>query len=336
MKYGYFYDNIIQEGYYRIYNSFKYNGTKDKYQIENQVTHKKEIIPSIYIYKGKKYLYIKMSDIIEKYHYTFDNIMHLVDVVKNDCPEVFWKWETGFLQWENGDIALPCFEESIRQSYIQDAQNALNEIKALCKQYYNIDYNESLEFGFYTDLQCKQIGKVIHDWLVVNNKYGNANSTEGLNQIAWPALSKGKYDPVCASYATAFHYLCNQFGMCACSIYGGCGNNPRDARHQWNIVRYKNLPYTNNFDKNDTYNADWQEVDITWDDPTPDGGKGYCSWDYFNVTTAYMSQSRVRFQQGGSEPTMAYNRYPIVNCKCNSNRYNYTDTLSGGKLYSGF
>lgn len=116
--------------------------------------------------------------------------------------------------------------------------------------------------------------KAIHDYIVKNcafeEQYSHLERSENEDVYkAYGALVNGS--AVCNGYAEAMYLLMNACDV-ECKMVVGTADG---SDHAWNMV----------------YVGDnWYQVDVTWDDPTPDR-KGYVQYDYFNLTDQAMGQS---------------------------------------------
>jgi len=145
-----------------------------------------------------------------------------------------------------------------------------------------------------------QVVKEIHDYIVKKNEYNPSAFDQSM-----AGLFSSDYSPVCASYALAFKYLCNRFDIQCEIITGEVTSGEQTGPHMWNIVNYGDpVDYSDPYA--DYHQESWYEVDVTFDDPVG-GSKTYVQYDYFNVTTAFMRQSRVRND-------LYYLTYPIEEC----------------------
>lgn len=217
-----------------------------------------------------------------------------------DCPEIMWRFASvndrsegasdisGTADFGNGMcLLIPYYPDAQRLNYISKCEETFELICQKVEETYGITYVEDNFINNnarYTAEEKRKIGKVIHDFIEVNNVYGFTSEGDGMNQTMYPALSMGIRHPVCASYSQAVKYCCWKWGIHAVCINGGC-NNSRDARHQWNLVCYE----VGNLSMFDGVASAWQEVDCTWDDPYGSEGNNLnpegCSWSYFNIST---------------------------------------------------
>jgi len=112
--------------------------------------------------------------------------------------------------------------------------------------------------------------KYFHDTIIKNCVY-NIDAPNAYT--AYGALVDGQAG--CEGYSKAMALLCNAGGI-ECIIATGTGNG---TSHMWNMLKC---------------NGTWYQMDVTFDDPV---GKGfdadYVGYDYFNITTAQISNDHV-------------------------------------------
>ena len=226
---------------------------------------------------------------------------------------------------------LPYYEWSSQKSKLRNMRNAVDEVNALVKYYYNIDFVDqkfTLNLTRLTSIQKRNVVKVIHDYLVRHNIYGSSTTAYTGNQIAWSALSNHITEPVCAGYARAFAYLCTIWGITSL-IVPGYVESESEGNHMWNVVSYSQKKPSQC-----TLSSEWSEIDVTWDDPTLSGQDDgehytpypdYIRWKYFNVTTSWIAGSSNNTPHLRRPPATGNNQlvssYP---CETSSNTdYNY-------------
>lgn len=122
------------------------------------------------------------------------------------------------------------------------------EILNLCTSEENTDYENE---------------ESIHDYIVSNIEYGNAEGSYG---GAYGAIMEG--NAVCGGYAEVFLTLMEMLGI-DCKVVTGTGNG---TDHGWNMV---------------CLDGEWYHVDTTWDDPI--NNKDSVSHKYFNLTDTEIS-----------------------------------------------
>ncbi|WPX08140.1 transglutaminase domain-containing protein [Anaerocellum danielii] len=113
--------------------------------------------------------------------------------------------------------------------------------------------------------------KAIHDYIVKNARYDIENYNNGSipadSYRAYGVLVKGT--GVCQGYAEAFNILAQMAGIPSIIISGEATNTMSSGPHAWNMIKVNN---------------EVRYVDVTWDDPVPDGGPNYVRYDYFLLT----------------------------------------------------
>ena len=109
--------------------------------------------------------------------------------------------------------------------------------------------------------------RLIHDYLCKNIRYVNDNTY--LCHGTYAALVKGEC--VCQGYAVAFIRLTREAGVASKYIVGN------EINHAWNIVKLGNA---------DNTSKPWYNIDVTWDDPLPDGGNTVRSYKYYLKSNA--------------------------------------------------
>lgn len=328
--FGGFSPEVLQDVYKRIYKCCKYNGTKE-------LTLKGNVIDEIMGSGDERntVIYVQDLGIHQDNNWIFE---YVYDIVKADFPNLVMK----FLRWSymtdtNDNFTLiyyQSFEEDERQSMIADMNETFENICQTVKSTYPEvkEYKEDSFYNnckYYTEDEKAKISKVIHDYLLAHSYYCYANDTEYYyNQIAWPAMnprdkytnasgeeSPSKYGPVCASWAAAFTYCCQRWGINAITVTGGTGSQ-RDGRHAWNMVSYTQLTASEpGFDDPSI----WQEVDLTWDvSQNPEGeystfsdfdnyaksnmikNNNGCKWLHFNVPTQEINNGVTYYYKWGS------------------------------------
>lgn len=320
---------------------------------------------------------------------TIEETKYVYGLVMEDCPELMFKFQSSYIPFPgykqmsvvNNQLTPSSsdtpygfvvatrmyFNESMRRTMMQTCVDTLNEINKLVDDTYGIKFKNS-DFATnnqtYSSSDMVKIGKVIHDYLEAYNVYGREGG-HYINQTMYPALSRGKWNPVCASYARAFQYCCWRWGINACYVSGYCdadldGVPEPSAGHAWSIVSYQNKPVSD-IAANSAY---WQEVDCTWDDTGKPSNRDYgardcktsdftvdlpelisntnkttgwddattCGWAYFNLTTTDINANKpnVAGTSGGAGCRARDTSYKyLVKGTCKKYTYNGT-TLYGG------
>jgi hypothetical protein len=92
--------------------------------------------------------------------------------------------------------------------------------------------------------------KVFHDYIVLNNNFGESDDVGNYNSSIYNAFNSDKSDQLqCAGYAKAMQYLCDRAGIESMVITGA---NSKGYSHAWNVVKVDGA---------------WYNLDTTWDDP---------------------------------------------------------------------
>lgn len=123
--------------------------------------------------------------------------------------------------------------------------------------------------------------RCVHDWLVNNNQYGDANET-GVNlSYQWEAVSAfdEELSPVCEGYARAFKLVCDKLGI-PCVLVSGYTKAGNKGAHMWNYVQLSNADGSKG----------WYMVDVTWDDPVTTDGTPILRYDYFLIGQTTLDQ----------------------------------------------
>lgn len=312
--------------YQRMYNVYYINGDCDGYYLNGD----KETIyaPTYNDSSLGEVLCCYVGDL----NLTIADCNHVYHKLCYDCSELIKKFGAFYYKYKEGKLTYLLFDNfdiDTLNKYRNTCLETFNEICGIIRDTYGISwkggskYLDSVGISEYTVTQKVKIAKVIHDFLVLNNTYSHS-SIEYLDQTMYPALSKGKYTPVCASYAHAFQWCCQKFGIFAITVLGTAGEN-----HMWSMVCYE--PYYCSDKRAHNNPSVWNEMDVTWDDPT---GVNICRWKFFNVTSAYLKTddggNRERSVVGVTDHGIeAYDSY-ISNCSCT--KYKYSGTTKYGGL----
>ena len=308
--------------YTRFYNAYYYNGECEGYYVNDD---KDTIYAPTYNHSKIEYA---LSCYVHDLNLTPEECNDVWMKVFYDSPELLAKFDTYYYSKENG-IVKYIFLDSLKVSLMKEFKNTclktFNEISNIVKSTYGITYkggsswDNSVETDVYSVQEKVKIAKVIHDFLVLNNVYGYST----YDQIMYPALSKGKCTPVCASYGKAFQWCCQKYGIFALVIVGDAGGS-----HLWNMVCYEKYDnYVVNAYNNPSV---WNEVDVTWDDPS---NVIKCRWEFFNTTTAYMKTNaggnRVRGRMGITNFNNECYYDHISECSCTKYTYNGSTNYGG-------
>ena len=338
--------NKILTAYRRIYNAAKDNGKKNKYKCTLYGTNntverdaRRNDYPSIALFVYLEDLNLPIQIVWRIHEYVFmDNADIMMD----------WNAKTNYT--DDGCFGFAQYPETDRQRYLSKCATTFQHICAQINTTYGITYVEDTftnNYKRYSALDKKRIGKVIHDYIINHSNYSFRNTET--NQTAYPALSEGEADPVCASYAQAFCYCCNKFGILSTAVLGLGDAQDTSAYHEWAMVNYT----THNIGANEnpwdsSLNSDeWQDIDVTWDDPVWDDVNytnmypDFISWWFFNKTTEYFINFKhirklTNPSNGTTDCNSVYVSYPTANSTCTANTYGINSTDEGGIVYGGF
>ena len=117
--------------------------------------------------------------------------------------------------------------------------------------------------------------KVIHDYIIKNCQYDTDHMNELSNTDAdsynpYGFFKNGK--TVCLGYTQTFQLFMDLLDIKCITIHSTALGG---EEHAWNMVELE---------------GEWYHVDVTWDDPIPDGGDRVI-YNFFNVTSEYMKDS---------------------------------------------
>ena len=322
-------EEIQKEIYSRIYNAIKNNGNGTCYTYYNGVKSE-ECNCSITDKNGVNKIVVPIEDLNLNYQTDLSILSDVVPRVRYDNPELLFKKTSWSYTYTKGILDYLYFEyftDEQKQEFLNACNQAFDEINDIIKSKVGLSYKEfdaeyptlALKILATDSTQKVNIAKIIHDWLCVNNKYkedwedGSTDLDQLLTQTMYPALSKGVYDPVCASFGNAFKWCCNKWGIVCCNVIGG----NKDGNHLWNMITYDVAPFT----VGTWENSQWQEVDVTWDE---NGDSSKINWTYFNITTSelYSLDSTRERHLDRFTPT-----YPVENCTGSVYKY------SGNTIY---
>lgn len=119
----------------------------------------------------------------------------------------------------------------------------------------------------------KQKLKAIHDYLVKNCVYDEGVSVTGYDDAFTAYGCLIKKEAVCQGYAAAFNLLAQKAGIYSIAVTGDAGG----GSHAWNYVKNGSA---------------YRYIDVTWDDPVPDGGsKAKVSQKYFYLTQTKLDKT---------------------------------------------
>ena len=238
----------------------------------------------------EKTLYIRMADTISKSKYIIDindlslsedQVLSVFQKVLADYPQYFYvskscmvaygakksKIRVVALRYTDGDTTD---EFDKRMKLIKTAdRNIINQKIELVKSKI-----ETVISNINGDMRDVLKERIIHDYVAETVNYDNytAENIENFSTTLphsfdlFGAAVEGK--GVCEGYSKLFQYLCYLVGINA-NQAGGIADG---GNHMWNTA---------------FIDGNWYQVDVTWDD-----GEGFIGYDYFNLTTKEIKESR--------------------------------------------
>ena len=115
----------------------------------------------------------------------------------------------------------------------------------------------------------------IHDWMVKTCHYDEQELSavgemqpDSDNPHGFLIEHRG----ICSGYATSFQLLMDMLGIECITLHAEVDDEEGMAEHAWNMVHL---------------DGDWYFVDVTWDDPVPEGEDGVIH-PYFNCDESYL------------------------------------------------
>lgn len=274
--------NQPQQIYEHIYRSLYLNGEHSGSIFVQDENGDPVAIPAIAI-KTDMFSGITSSNYYDRTLNGSDTLMHIYFRVVYDNPQLC----NGLTTWGRA------VGDNDKVTYIlipKYSDHELSAMKDICKrtkaevQELVYNYTGILPKSVLTPVQKSRVAKVIHDFIVLNNKYDEVNEGERVDQTMYPALSKGLNDPVCASYALAFNWLCEDYGIetlyATGVVWSGLISNgvpTASDSHAWNLVNFEDSPGVFSSDP-----SNWSIIDCTFDDPTG-ASNDYIRWKHFCV-----------------------------------------------------
>lgn len=118
----------------------------------------------------------------------------------------------------------------------------------------------------------------VHDYLISHCQYDKG----ALRVIPKPGENAGNPygalidgQAICSGYTTTFSLFMQIFDIPCIVIHS---TDIEHDEHAWNAVEL---------------DGNWYYVDVTWDDPVPDGGDGRITHEYFNTTREHISERHI-------------------------------------------
>lgn len=233
-----------------------------------------------------------------------ENIHNVIEMYKNDFPEVFWIDDKyNYEYYEDDEYLYINLLFSVEGSELESAKETFEQaVNAALENapYEGSDYEKEL---------------FVNDYLIECCEYDyDAAATEeviGFEQNAYGALVDGK--AVCEGYTRAFQLLCERLGVECVPINGVCDdtNVAFNGNHIWNAVKI---------------DGEWYQTDVTWNDYETEDKESFVSSVethlYFNITTEKITNDHTInpiYSGEGSEDIIFNSFVP----ECTSTEYNY-------------
>lgn len=205
---------------------------------------------------------------------TEDELETYMYAVRYDHPEIFWM-ENRYRY----AVSWMGYVSRIEPVYNDLGRNLVSSTEALERR-----ASEILSYASQFSRDVDKV-KAVHDWIAENTVY---DLSAQYDQTAYSMFVNGR--TVCAGYATAFQYLLQKLGIRAAFL---AGTGKREA-HAWNLLELDGEYYC---------------MDVTWDDLDDPSGQQPCSYEYFNVTDAFLSYDHTRDELSSRLPQAYGTRY---------------------------
>ena len=187
-----------------------------------------------------------------------DSLSDVMNALYNDHPELFWMNTSYKYKYNNeGQVVSVCLSYCLTGSSLDSATEEFNSVVSAIVSGAS-QYSDVLEQELY-----------IHDYICDLTTY-DENAT--MNQSAYSALCLGS--TVCAGYARAFQYCCQELGITCYYVVGTASGGD----HAWNLIEIDGSFYN---------------VDVTWDDTLTES-YGSNVYTYFNLTDSEISTDHTR------------------------------------------
>ncbi len=228
-----------------LYQSFFYDQLNDNAKsIYNSIVNNIEILKKG---EGRIYLDITEEGIDKEFQSAWDALcLDRVDLFYIDTQKISFVTQT----------STNIFGKNSYKYYIEPKNN---------RKYFIDSFNDEYEVQRAISLVEEKINdiignissssryeqiKYIHDYIVENVEYNQAEATNNSN--IYGALIEGK--AVCEGYAESFKYMMDKLNIPCILVYGnGVNNSGESEYHSWNQVLMDD--------------GQWYSVDTTWDDP---------------------------------------------------------------------
>ena len=231
------------------------------------------------------------------------NINDVIDLYKNDCPEVFWLGDKyNYEYYEDGEYLYIKLLFSTEGSELKKAKETFEQaIDSALENapYGGSDYEKELYVNDYLIDCCE------YDYDAAETK-----EVIGFEHTAYGALVDGR--AVCEGYTRAFQLLCERLGVGCVSINGTCDDTSTvfNGNHIWNAVKI---------------DGEWYQTDVTWNDYETEDEEYFVSSVethlYFNLTTEEITKDHtINPIYSGESGDVIFNSFVP---ECASTEYSY-------------
>ncbi len=233
----------------------------DKYEAQDYDSSKTSSSRNTYeaeVYDLIYEAFMNLSDSIDlsKYNMNSTQVFEIRRKVLYDHTEIFYYNYKNSSYWSTGKLEF---------NYTDTKPNVIKQRNEL-----NQRVNDTLSKIITPGMNEFEKQLAIHDYIVLNTAYDYDNYLKNTipkeSYTTYGTMVKGI--AVCQGYTETFKLLLNKVGIDS-SIVSSKGMN-----HAWNIVNIDGQNY---------------QVDVTWDDPTPDQ-KGRVRYKYLNLTDIQMKK----------------------------------------------
>jgi len=199
--------------------------------------------------------------------YIIPKLIKVFTVIIYDHPELWWvgTFSYGIPSWSISNSTktynVKIYTNPINTTYGDYTGERIVNLNKRIEKVKNKIMKNISDLGL---TEKYSILRYIHDYLITRNVYTLVESRRHIRDI-YGILVEEK--SVCESYAEAFQYIAQQYGI-DCII-------ARSSTHEWNFV------------KMGEDDGKWYVVDVTWDDPSISGKEDEPSGSNSNLSTNY-------------------------------------------------
>jgi len=200
----------------------------------------RNVAPEVEEVGGENIAYYPIAKVdAESFGLSADERVAVWKTLKQDCPEFYW---LGTHALHLGDMFWLCIDGEYANAATRSEIDAkIREAALECDGYLNGKMSDT------------ELALTINDYLATDVTYvydtnGEPSSAVWAHNLTGWALYGGG---VCETYAEAFAYLCDLFGLEAWTVSGVAAETGVMTGHAWNILHLDDV---------------WYNVDVTWND----------------------------------------------------------------------